>query len=121
MRGRILGWQLQLRMLFISSVTLVKYRLQLHGFELPEPVRLAQQQFEECLARTLDDMADHLEGKAHDGTESLEVAFAGLKDSVRDFGSAEVQGALTDHVNTFLALAEKIKGLTVSLDKEIRS
>ena len=64
LRSRILGWQLQLRMLFISCVTLVKYRLQLPGFELPEPVRLAQQQFEECLARTLDDMADQSGGQS---------------------------------------------------------
>jgi len=121
LRGRILGWQLQLRMLFINSVALVKYRLQVPGFELPEPVRLAQQQFEECLARTLDNMADHLEGKEDEGAERLEAVFAKLKGSVRNFGSAEVQGSFTSHVSTFLTLAERITGLTVSLDKEIRS
>jgi len=121
LRSRILDWQLQLRMLFISCVALVKYRMQLPGFELPEPVRPAQQQFEACLSRTLDGMADHLEGRAQEGTENLEAAFARLKESVRNFGSAEVQGALAAHVNTFLALAEKITGLTVSLDKEIRT
>jgi multidrug resistance protein MdtO len=121
LRGRILDWQLQLRMLFISCVAMVKYRLQLPGFELPEPVRLAQQQFEECLARELDGMADRLEGRARWGTENLEAAFAQLKDSVRNSGSAEVQGVLTAHVNTSLALAERIMSLTVSLDKEIQN
>jgi len=102
-------------------VALVKYRLQLPGFELPKPVRFAQQQFEECLARTLDSMADRLEGKAREEAESLEAAFARLKDSARNFGPAEVQGVLTAHANTFLTLAEKITGLTVSLKREIQS
>jgi len=119
LRSRILGWQLQLRVLFISCVALVKYRLQLPGFELPKPVLFAQQEFEKCLALTLDGMADHLDGKAWEGTESLESTFARLKNSVRNFGPTEVQGALTPHVNTFLALAEKITSLTVSLHKEI--
>jgi len=119
LRSRILGWQLQLRVLFISCVALVKYRLQLPGFELPKPVLFAQQEFEKCLALTLDGMADHLDGKAWEGTESLESTFARLKNSVRNFGPTEVQGALTPHVNIFLALAEKITSLTVSLDKEI--
>src|SRR6266704_2661208 len=32
LRSRILGWQPQLRMLFVSCVALLKYRLQLPGF-----------------------------------------------------------------------------------------
>ncbi len=64
LRSRILGWQAQLRMLFISCVALVKYRLRFPGFELPEPVRRAENEFEESLAHTLDGMADRLEGKA---------------------------------------------------------
>jgi outer membrane protein TolC len=66
-------------------------------------------------------MADHLEGKTLEGTDSLKAAFARLKDSVRNFGSAKDQGALTAHVNTFLTLAEKIMGLTISLDKDLHS
>ncbi|HUA39113.1 MAG TPA: FUSC family protein [Candidatus Sulfopaludibacter sp.] len=119
LRSRILGWQLQLRMMFISCVAMVKYRLQLPGFELPEPVRLAQQQFEECLARTLRGMADHLEGKACEGTESLEAAFAQLKTSVQISDSIEAQQVPTANMTTFLSLSERITGLAVSLRKEI--
>jgi multidrug resistance protein MdtO len=119
LRRRILGWQPQLRMLFISYVALLKYRLRLPGFELPEPVRLAQQPFEESLARTLDDMADRLQGNTHAGPQSLEDAFARLKESVRIAGSAEAQGVLTTNLKTFLSLSERITGLVGSLAREI--
>jgi len=121
LRGRILEWQPQLRMLFISCVTLLKYRLQLPGFELPEPVRLVQQEFEECLAHTLDGMADHLQGRARKGTQNMEFAFAKLRDSVRDSDSVEAQRALTGNLKTFLPLSERITDLAVSLEKEISS
>jgi len=119
LRSRILGWQSQLRMLFISCVALVKYRLRFSGFELPEPVRLAEQEFDECLARALDGMSDRLEGKAYDGTQHLEAAFVRLRDSVGNSVSAEASVALTANLNAFLPLSERITGLAVSLDKEI--
>jgi multidrug resistance protein MdtO len=121
LRSRILGWQAQLRMLFISCVALVKYRLRFPGFELPEPVRLVEQGFEECLARTLEGMADRLEGKAPPETQDLEVAFTRLKDCVRNSGAAEARGALTANLEAFLPLSERIKGLAVSLGKELSS
>jgi multidrug resistance protein MdtO len=119
LRSRILGWQSQLRMLFITCVALLRYRLQLPGFELPEPVRLAEREFGECLARTLDTIADRLQDQAREGMESLEAAFARLRDSVRYSGPAEPQGTLTANMNAALALSERIKGLAVSLGKEI--
>jgi len=121
LRSQILGWQPQLRVLFLSCVALVKYRLQLPGFELPEPVRLAQQGFEECLARTLDGMADGLEGKAREGAQNLEVALAQLKDSVRTSGSAESRETLSTNLKALLPLCERITGLAVSLGKELPS
>ena len=120
-RRQVLGWQSQLRMLFMSCVTLLRYRLQLPGFELPESVRLLQPEFAECLARTLDGMADRLEDNAFQGTHNLEAAFARLKGSVRNSGSAETQEALSGNMKTFLPLCERITGLAVSLDKEISS
>ena len=118
-RRRILESLPQLRVLFISCVVLLKYRLQLPGFELPEPVRLARQEFEESLARTLDSMADQLEGKEHKGTEALEAALARLKNSVPHAASTEGQGARSANIKSFLPLSERIMGLAVSLAKEI--
>ena len=119
LRSRILGWQSQLRMLFTNCVALVKYRLQLPGFELPRPVRLAQHEFEQSLAGTLHGMADHLEGKAREGTQDLEVAFARLKESVLNSVSAPGQEALSANLKAFLPLSERITGLVVSLGKEL--
>jgi len=121
LRSRILGWQPHLRMLFISCVALVKYRLRFPGFELPEQVRRAENEFEESLAHTLDGMSDRLEGKAYDGTQNLEAAFVRLRDTVRNSVSAEASVALTANLKAFLPLSERITGLAVSLNKEISS
>jgi multidrug resistance protein MdtO len=117
-RGRILGWQAQLRVLFIGCVALLKYRLQLPGFELPDSVSPGQQEFEQCLARTLDGMADRLQGKTSEGTQGLERAFGRLRDSVRSTASAPAQGMLASNATTFLTLAQRLTDLAVSLDKE---
>ena len=111
-RRQILGLQPQLRTLFLSCVALIKYGLQIPGFELPESVRRAQQEFEEGLAGTLDAMADSLEGQPREGAQNLEVALARLKDSVRKLDSAESQVA---SMKTFLLLSERITSMTVSL------
>ena len=108
-------------MLFISCVALVKYRLRFPGFELPEPIRQAEQEFDESLARALDGMAGRLEGRAYDGTQNLEAAFVRLKESVRNSVSAEASVALTANVKTFLPLSERITGLMVSLNKDIEA
>jgi len=119
LRSRILGWQAQLRLLFISCVALAKYRLRFPGFELPEPVRRAENEFEESLAHTLDGMADRLEGKARQEPQDLETAFARLTDSVKS--SVETPAALSANLQSFLPLSQRIAALAVSLDKEISS
>jgi len=63
LRDRIRRWQPHLRTLFPDRVALLKYRLRLSGFDLPEPVELAQQEFDEELAKVLDGMADRMAGK----------------------------------------------------------
>lgn len=121
LRSQIVAWQTQLRILLINCVALLKYRLKLPGFELPELVRLAAQEFEESLARTLDSMAERLEGKACEGTQDLEFVLERLKNSVRNSSSAEAQEMLAANMKAFLPLTERITGLAVSLGKEISS
>jgi multidrug resistance protein MdtO len=117
LRSRIVGWQPQLRMLFVTRIALLKYRLQLPGFELPERVRLAQREFDERLAATLDGMADRLPGEAHQGKESLEASLALLEETVRTGGSDEATGA--GSTQTFLPLSRRIESLAVFLEKDI--
>jgi hypothetical protein len=66
--------------------TLIKYRLQLPGFELPQAVRDAQQEFDNQLGRMLDGMADRLEGKASDVRQELRRSFDHLQESALTLG-----------------------------------
>lgn len=66
--NHIREWQPQLRTLFLIRIAFQKYRLQLPGFELPESVRLFQQEYDDHSARVLEDLADRIEGKPRQGT-----------------------------------------------------
>ena len=119
LRDRIRQWQPQLRTLFVTRLALLKYRLQLPGFELQEPVRLAQQDFDIRLATLLDGMADRMEGEPADGTDHFEGAFERLEQTVRTCCSEGPQELLTAEMQTFLALSRSIENVTVSL-RQIR-
>jgi multidrug resistance protein MdtO len=119
LRSRIVQWQPQLRALFVNRIALVKYRLQLPGFELPEGARIAQQEFDNRLAAMLDGMADRMEGKPRQGTDRVEDAFEHLEQTVRNCCSEETQELLPAKMQTFLALSRSIDNLANSLDKEI--
>jgi len=116
-RSRIARWQPQLRMLFITRVALLKYRLQLPGFELPQPVRLAQRDFDEHLAVKLEGMADRLQSKAPQEGEDLDASLVHLEGIVRSRSSAP--GAGTANIQTLLLLSRRVESLAASLDKEI--
>ena len=119
LRDQIRQWQPQLRTLFVTRLALLKYRLQLPGFELPEPVREVQLDFDNRLARLLDGMADRMEGEPADGTDHFEGAFERLEQTVRTCCLEEPQELLTAEMQTFLALSRSIENVTVSL-RQIR-
>ena len=119
LRSRIKRWQPQLRALFLTRIALLKYRLQLPGFELPEALRVGQQEFDDNLAKMLDGMADRMEGKAPEGTDNLEHSFESLEQTVRSCCSEGPQELPTAELRTFLALSRNIESLTMSLSKEI--
>ena len=118
LRDRIRSWQPQLRMIFVTRIALLKYRLQLPGFELPEAVRVAQQEFDNRLAGTLDGMADRLEGKAPEVRVNIEDSLERLEQTIRTSCSEEPQ-EMPARLQTFLALSRRIESLTASQDKEI--
>jgi multidrug resistance protein MdtO len=119
LRNQIRRWQPQLRALSVTRIALLKYRLQLPGFELPDSARVAQQKFDDRLARMLDGMADRMEGKPPDGTDHFEDAFERLEQTVRTCCSAGPQKMFTAEMETFLALSRSIENVTISLAKEI--
>jgi multidrug resistance protein MdtO len=61
-RRQIFAWQPLLRTLFLTEVALWKFRAKSSGYDLPEPVRLAQVAFDDQAANLLDGMADRMEG-----------------------------------------------------------
>jgi multidrug resistance protein MdtO len=109
LRDRIRRWQPKLRTFFVLRNTLIKYRLQLRGFELPENVRQAQQQFDEHLARRLDDMANRLERGASHAEGQPEAWFEPLAETVRTSNLAAQLGA-------FLQMSQTTENLIVFLD-----
>jgi len=119
LRDQIRQWQPLLRMLFLTRIALWKFRVQLPGFELPEPVVLAQQEFDHHLATTLDGMADRMEGKSSEGSDNFRRSVKSLDQTIRTYYS-EKSHEVAAQLGTFLSLSRRIESLTLSLDEEMQ-
>ncbi len=118
LRAQLLQWQLRLRSVFVARVALLKYRLRLAGFELPEPILAAQQEFDLSLAALLEGMAGRLEGKAAQ-PQSIEQALQRLEQAVRDCCPAEPPEHLAAQLRSFLPLSRRVYNLLRSVADEI--
>jgi multidrug resistance protein MdtO len=96
-----------------------KYRAQLPGFELPEAVRVAQQEFDRELAQKLDGIADRIEAKSSQEKDNFDNSFERLEQTIHSCCSEGPQKLLTAELQTFLALSRSIESLTTCLSKEI--
>jgi multidrug resistance protein MdtO len=114
LRSRLLRWQPQLRMVFLTRIALLKYRLKLPGFELPEAIGSAQEEFDHSLAKRLDGMADRMEGKGSEDNKTLEDSFERLEEASRAYRSGKWQGPLSAQLQTFLLLSRRIDSLTIN-------
>ena len=119
MRSRIVQWQPQLRMIFVTRIALLKYRLNLPGFELPPKLRDAQKEFDEWLAQMLGSMADRIEGKAPAVNMHQESSVERLQKAIQISLSEESGPTSAPQIETFLSLSRRIEALTTSLDKDI--
>jgi multidrug resistance protein MdtO len=119
LRDRIRQWQPRLRTLFLMRIASLKYRLHLPGFELPEAVRVSQQEYDDRSARMLDDMADRIEGKASQVGLISEYSLEHLEQTVQGCCAKEPQQLPAARVHSFLALLRGIDSLTTSLAEEI--
>jgi len=117
-RNRFRQWQPQLRLLFVTEIALWKYRARLPGFELPHTVGAAQQAFDDELARTLEAIADRIEGRPSQ-EDFLDESLARLERAVSTYEGSEPQPATADRFQAFLSLHRRIESLTSSLQKEI--
>jgi multidrug resistance protein MdtO len=107
-RRRILEWNPQLHLVFLTRVALVKYRLGVPGFELPTALGAAQVDFDCELANRLDNIADRLE----DTTATPDAL---------DHALAQLEHVSRFHDSPFLPLSRRIASLTASLDEAVRS
>jgi len=118
LRRQIVRWQSDVRMLFLTEITFLKYRLQLPGFELPEGLREVQLEFDEEFARTLESMAERFEGSSSTNNADFENSFERLERNIQTF-SQDSSPQVTAQLQTFQSLSSRIGTLTVSLANEI--
>jgi len=110
---------LSMMLLTHSGRALRKYRVQLPGFELPEPVAMAQLEFDHHLATTLDGMADRMEGKSSEGSDNFKRSVKPLDQTIRTYASGKSH-EVAAQFGTFLSLSRRIESLTLSLDVEMQ-
>jgi Fusaric acid resistance protein family len=115
LRGQIMRWQSQVRMLSLMEIPWLKYRLQLPGFELPEALREAQMEFDDELARTLESMADRFEGIGSTRKAEFENAFERLERKIQSCYSRDSSQQAAAQLQTFQNLCLKIGNLTLSM------
>jgi multidrug resistance protein MdtO len=119
LRGQIRRWQPQLRMLFLTRITLFKYRLQLPGFELPSGVLASQVEFDGRLAATLDLIANRLENTTPPEHHDLIGAFERLQSTARAYCMEGSSQSTTIELETLLSLSRTAENLVASLANEI--
>jgi multidrug resistance protein MdtO len=119
-RDRIVRWQPQVRILFLTRIALWKYRAQLPGFELPEAIQAAQQEFDYELAGKLDEMANRMDSKAGSQEEITQNLLEGLERTIQTHSSEEASQSLAPRGQALLRLCRTAESLTMSLDKELR-
>jgi len=119
LRGQIMHWQSEVRVLFLMETTWLKYRLRLPGFELPEGLREAQLDFDDEFARALESMADRFEGKRSTRNAEFENSFKRLERNIQTCYAKALSQQATAQLQTFQSLCLKIGSLTMSLANEI--
>ena len=118
-RDRVRQWQVLVRTLFLSQIATWKYRAQLPGFELPEPVAAAQQDFDEHLATALETTAARIEANSS-SAESCNQSIAPLEQALRKCAIDERQNT-TARFQAFLSLYRTIQELMVRLQQQVSS
>lgn len=115
LREHIIHLQTQLRVLFLTKIVLWKYRAQLPGFEVHEEVRPRQKEFEEELARILENMADQLDEKTGPAPQNVEALLGRLEEAAQPGGPGQQGAPDSPSLQIFLSLCRTAATITVSL------
>jgi multidrug resistance protein MdtO len=108
LRNRLVKWQLQVRVIFITRIALLKYRLRLAGFELPEPILSAQHVFDSRLAERMDDIADHLQGKRNLAQRQWDPLLPLILETIEKYRPADASPAIAARLQSLLPLCSRI-------------
>jgi multidrug resistance protein MdtO len=119
-RDRIVRWQPQVRILFLTRIALWKYRAQLPGFELPEAIQAAQLEFDYELAGKLDQIANRMDSKAGSEEEMTQNLLEAVERAIQTHSSDETSPSVAPRCQSLLTLCRTSESLTISLDKELR-
>jgi multidrug resistance protein MdtO len=115
LRDRIRRWQPEMRVLFIMKIAEWKYRAQLPGFELPDPIAVELLEFDEQLARALDAMADRIEERSAGLQQTLQDAFTQLERAIHVY---RPDRDLTGRFQALLVLGRKIESSMAALTNQ---
>jgi multidrug resistance protein MdtO len=118
-RSRLLQWQVRLRVIFITRIGLLKYRLRLAGFELPEPILIAQQAFDSELAKRMEAIADQLQGSTNLAQQQWNPLLPLIQEPIKKYRQVETAPAIAARLQSLLPLCSRIDLLVTSLADEI--
>ena len=119
LRDSIRQWQPQLRALFVLEISMWNYRAKLPGFELPDPIRSAQSEFDDQLARALERLANRIEGKPDEVRDHLNDSLEHLEQSIEKCLAPELPAPVADVLRTYLARNRRIGAVTRALLHEV--
>jgi multidrug resistance protein MdtO len=118
-RSLIQSAQPSLRTLYLMRMAIWKYRAQTPGFELPQEVLAAQQEFDNQSAMALDGIADRLERKPSTKEEHVKESFEHLEQVVAKLGSQEPRDPREPQVRALLTLSRRSEQLTLWLAENV--
>lgn len=113
LRDRIRQWQPQLRMLLVTRIALLQYRLQ-----LPAPIAAAQRELDSTFAVQLETMADRMEGRSSGGGVNVENGLARLERTVESYRPEDAKEIFTERIDALLSLDRRMQSLMISLTTE---
>jgi multidrug resistance protein MdtO len=119
LRDHIRRWQPELRALFVMRIASWKYRVNLPGFELPEAVRIAQQEYDDRSGAILENLADRIEDDRQRSRPISGGSSELLEQMLEELSGEEERHTAASHVGSLMTMLLGIDGLMRSLTEEI--
>ena len=119
LRACLLRWQPELRLLLIAQIAILKYRLQLPGFELPVRAREELRELDIRHAALLEDIADRVDGKTTPVKEACGSSVGALEQIARESVLSGTSEPRAEQLQSLLPLAKRAEDLIRNLQENI--